>query len=175
MISVRHRHQEENMAIVLMGIVSLFLVCNSFRIFLNFYEAVYEIKSLGSDESRDPIKLKPWFRYAGIISNLFVTLNACCNLIIYCALNNQFRNHFIEVITFCKLPFVRSRNETFQLQNAHQVETQAMLTTANPTHSPSTNITELRGENGVRTVIVDGEVPEQNNSQNNTGNKTDNV
>ena len=112
LISVRHRHQEENMAIVLMGIVSIFLVFNSFKIFLNFYEAVYEIYPLGDDGiERESIKYKAWFRYASIISNLFVTLNACCNLIIYCALNNQFRNHFFEVIPFCKVPCIRRGGE----------------------------------------------------------------
>ena len=156
LISVRHRHQEENMAIVLMGIVSLFLVCNSFRIFLNFYEAVYEIKSLGSDESRPSLKTKAWFGYASIIVNLFVTLNACCNLFIYCALNNQFRNHFFEVVPFCKLPLSRDRNENIQLQNAQNVETQAIISAPNPTHVPITNATDLSGTNGVRTVVLDG-------------------
>ena len=165
-IAVRHRHQEENMAIVLMGIVSLFLVCNGFRIFLNLYEAVYEIKSLGSDETRSPIKGEAWFKYASIISNLFVTLNACCNLIIYCALNNQFRNHFFEVILFFRLPFVGARTENIQLQNTQNVETQAILNTPNPTHSPITNTTDLRGENGIRTVVVDGEVSNLNNMKN---------
>ena len=171
---VRHRHQEENMAIVLMGIVSLFLVCNGFRIFLNLYEAVYEIKSLGSDETRSPIKGEAWFKYASIISNLFVTLNACCNLIIYCALNNQFRNHFFEVIPFCKLPFVRGRTENIQLQNTQNVETQAILNTPNPTHSPLTNTTDLRTENGIQTVVVDGEVSNINNINNSTNDVTPN-
>ena len=182
LILVRHRHQEENMAIVLMGIVSLFLVCNSFRIFLNFYEAVYEIKSHGSDESGPPIKSLAWYRHAGVISNLFVTLNACCNLIIYCALNNQFRNHFFEVIPFCcKSLLVRDRNENIPLQqNANNVETQAILATPNPTHIQVTNTTDLNGTNGIRTMVMDGDGDVSNrndkmNSKNDVNGKEDHV
>ena len=184
LILVRHRHQEENMAIVLMGIVSLFLVCNSFRIFLNFYEAVYEIKSHGSDESGPPIKSLAWYRHAGVISNLFVTLNACCNLIIYCALNNQFRNHFFEVIPFCCRDYcylVRDRNENIPLQqNANNVETQAILATPNPTHIQVTNTTDLNGTNGIRTMVMggDGDVSNRNDimsSTNDVDTKEDHV
>ena len=142
-----------------MGIVSLFLVCNSFRIFLNFYEAVYEIKSHGSDESRPPITSLAWFRPAGVISNLFVTLNACCNLIIYCAQSNKFRNHFFEVVPFCcKSLLVKDRNENIPLQqNAHNAETQSTLATSNPTHVQVTNKTDLNGTNRIRTMVMDGD------------------
>merc|ERR1712020_563900 len=65
---VRQRHQEENMAIVLMGIVSIFLVCNSFRIFLNFYEAVFEINKFHgtTDGPKTSLKQKQWFNNASI-------------------------------------------------------------------------------------------------------------
>ena len=137
------------MAIVLMGIVSIFLVCNSFRIFLNFYEAVYVINSLGNDGSREPLK-DDWFFNASIISNLFVTLNACSNLIIYCAMNNQFRNHFFETIPFCKLPFVSAGIETMQ----SKIEDDTLAITAEPNISKKTETTELRETNGNQNIEV---------------------
>ena len=156
-LSVRQRHQEENMAIVLMGIVSIFLVCNSFRIFLNFYEAVYEINTLSDDDGEiksEPISRSQWFRNASILSNFFVTLNACCNLIIYCALNNQFRSHFLEVLSCCKIPCFtldpreeaqRTRQQetrrslTNRLENTHEI-----VTVDDPTNGQATVTTEIQ-------------------------------
>ena len=134
-----------------MGIVSIFLVFNSFRIFLNFYEAVYEINPMGNDEPREPIRHKKWFSYASVISNLFISLNACCNLIIYCALNNQFRNHFFEVLPFCKLPFVRSETENIPLEATH-IETQAILITPNATSCPVITPAETTRANGIQNM-----------------------
>ena len=155
-IPVRNRHQEENMAIVLMGIVSIFLVCNSFRIVLNFYEAVYEIQKSGGDKSIPHIKSSPWFRKASIISNLFVTLNACCNLIIYCALNNQFRNHFFEVIPFCKVPFVSGGLQRGNTESKKtEVETEKMLATGDVSNAPTTQASTGGEGNGICIIEMD--------------------
>ena len=146
-----------------MGIVSTFLVFNSFRIFLNFYEALYELNPFGNnDPIEDPIKYKPWFEYASIISNLFISLNGCCNLIIYCALNNQFRNHFFEVIPFCKLPFVRSAPENIPLQATH-IETQAILDTVNETNSTYIRPAAAKGANGTQRTETSGTSTNENN------------
>ena len=152
------------MAKVLMGIVSIFLVFNSFRIFLNFYEAVYEINPMGNDEPREPIKSKKWFSYASVISNLFISLNACCNLIIYCALNNQFRNHFFEVVPFCNIPFVRSGPENIPLEATH-IETQAILITENATNSPIIKPAETTGANGIQNMKASETSKNINNSR----------
>ena len=150
---VRHRHQEENMAIVLMGIVSIFLVCNSFRIFLNFYEAVFEINKFHgtTDGPKTSLKQKQWFNNASIISNLFVTLNACSNLIIYCAMNSQFRNHFFQTIPFCKLHFFRGGIEN----TPSKIENDTLAITNQPPTNATTETTELNERNENNKMEID--------------------
>ena len=99
------------------------------------------------------------YRHAGVISNLFVTLYACCNLIFYCAQSNKFRNHFFEVVPICcKSLLVKDRNVNIPLQqNAHNVETQSTLATSNRTHIQVTNKTDLNGTNRIRTMVMDGD------------------
>ena len=72
----------------------------------------------------------------------------------------------------------RDRNENIQLQNAQNVETQAIISAPNPTHVPITNATDLSGTNGVRTVVLDGHASNRNeviDSVNNIGGKQDHV
>ena len=111
-----------------------------------------------------------------------MTLYACCNLIFYCAQSNKFRNHFFEVVPIdCKSLLVRDRNENIPLQqNAHNVETQAILATPNPTHIQVTNTTDLNGTNGIRTMLMDGDGDASNrndimNSKNDVNGKEDHV
>ena len=75
--------------------------------------------------------------------------DSCCNLIIYCALNNQFRNHFFEVVPFCKLPFVRPGTENIPLEATH-IETQAILINTNATNSSTTIPVETTRANGIQ-------------------------
>merc|ERR1712110_417153 len=105
---------------------------------------------MGKDEEKEPLKAKNWFRYSSVISNLFISLNGCCNLIIYCALNNQFRNHFFEVVPFCKLPFVRSNTENIPLETATHIETQAILINTNATNSSTAIPVETTRANGIQ-------------------------
>ena len=70
------------------------------------FEAVHEIQTRTLGVSGQTQKKPTWFRKASVISNFFVTLNACTNLVIYCIMNTQFRNHFIQML--CVLPFCKS-------------------------------------------------------------------
>ena len=81
------RKDEENLSMVFVGIVTIFLLCHSLKIILNFY-----------DGFRGKVGATSANRIAGSFSNFLVVLNSSINMIIYCILNAKFRNHFLNTI-----------------------------------------------------------------------------
>ena len=81
------RKDEENLSMVFVGIVTIFLLCHSLKIGLNFYDGLFG--KVGATSAN---------RIAGYFSNFLIVLNSAINMIIYCILNRKFRNHFLNTI-----------------------------------------------------------------------------
>ena len=96
-----HRNnQEKEMAKVLIGIVFIFILCHTLRIFLDIYDAstlkhgTFE-KWLCMSLGKEGLPPK-WKLFLTEISNLMLAINSSVNMIVYCCLNSSFRkNMFI--------------------------------------------------------------------------------
>ena len=81
------RKDEENLSMVFVAIVTIFLLCHSLKIGLNFYDGLFG--KVGATSAN---------RIAGYFSNFLIVINSAINMIIYCILNRKFRNHFLSTI-----------------------------------------------------------------------------
>ena len=94
----RRRMQESELAIVLIGIVVIFVLTHVLRIFLNIY---HMIKVLVETEPCYPA----WTELASYFNSLLLLLNSSANMIIYCCLNSTFRKYlkqyFQKILSKC--------------------------------------------------------------------------
>ena len=93
--------QEKDTIKVLIGIVTIFIICHALRIFLDIYDAttlkygtldVWLCMSLG-EEGLPP----KWKLILTEISDLMLVLNSSVNVIIYCCLNKSFRKNIFKL------------------------------------------------------------------------------
>ena len=131
--------QERNLAIVMIGIVIVFLICHGLRNFI-FLDTMVLLKYYGqcireNASANLPIflNLPLYYEIMWSMSQLMLTINSSVNMIIYCCLNSKFRKHLRSVFT----PFI-SRPLSFYLtsqredeQNADMNEVQIELITVN--------------------------------------------
>ena len=82
------RKDEENLSMVFVGIVTIFLLCHGLKIVLNFYDGLFG--KVGANVA---------VRIAGYFSNFLIVLNSAINMVIYCILNRKFRNHFLNTVS----------------------------------------------------------------------------
>ena len=80
-VKEKRRTQESDLAIVLIGIVVVFVLSHVLRIFLNVYEWIHH------DTQTTCLEITKVF------NDLFLVLNSSCNMIIYCCLNSRFRKY----------------------------------------------------------------------------------
>ena len=86
-IKEKRRMQESELAIVLIGIVVVFMLGHVLRIFLNVYEMVM-IPSEGSKPCHPT-----WTEVAKAFNALLLAFSSSSNMIIYCCLNSTFRKY----------------------------------------------------------------------------------
>merc|ERR1719295_1524164 len=99
--TIRHqarRRQEDNLAVVFMGIVGAFLLCHLLRIALSLHESLIIRHAMKCMEAGFRNIFPSWAMIANSFSHLFLAVNSSTNMIIYCSLNQQFRRHFVEII-----------------------------------------------------------------------------
>ena len=86
--------RDVDVAGVLVGIILVFIVCHSFKFFVNIYEMY--IMNSGQDYE------KAWDRsvdYLVSMSHLLATFNSSVNFVIYCYKDEKFRNSFVAMIS----------------------------------------------------------------------------
>ena len=84
---------ERHLSMLLVAIVTIFVVCNSLKIVLNFYDGLVALAlTSGSVEATS------WSTIAGYFSNLLIVLNSAINMIVYCIMNQTFRSHLFNTI-----------------------------------------------------------------------------
>ena len=82
---------EDKMALLFMGIVFGFLVCNFPRIYLNFHEIIILDHAMACyDSGANGFPL--WFWITSAFSELFLVINSSFNMFIYCLFNKKFRD-----------------------------------------------------------------------------------
>ncbi|XP_059098618.1 FMRFamide peptide receptor frpr-18-like [Tigriopus californicus] len=91
------RRQEDNLAIVFMGIVLVFLICHSPRLILSMHEMMIIHDAMKCQAQR----LHPfhaWTLITMCVSHLLLVINSSINMILYIFLNESFRRHFVGMV-----------------------------------------------------------------------------
>ncbi|TRY77341.1 hypothetical protein TCAL_10524 [Tigriopus californicus] len=88
--NAKRRRVEDRLAILFMGIVAVFFICNLPRIFLHMYETSVMEKALECSRLRQR-SFPAWVWVMTSVSHLFLVINSSVNLLIYCLWNAQFR------------------------------------------------------------------------------------
>ena len=102
-VKEKRRHQESELANVLIGIVVVFILTHALRIFLSFYELSVVVKDVTQH------CWPTWSRIAQAFNDLLLIFNSSSNCIIYCTLNSTFRRHIKLYVkeALNKLPFIQ--------------------------------------------------------------------
>jgi len=86
--------RDVDVAGVLVGIILVFIVCHSFKFFVNIYE--FYIMHAGKDMKES------WTNTLDVFvsfSHLLATLNSSINFVIYCYKDEKFRNSFVAMVS----------------------------------------------------------------------------
>lgn len=92
----RRRH-EDNLAVVFMGIVLVFLVTHSLRILLNLHEMIV-IRDAMECSRAGQRSFPLWSIVTAVFSHFLLVLNSSINMVIYCKLNPAFRILFFDLL-----------------------------------------------------------------------------
>ena len=87
---VPRRRQEDNLAVIFMGIVLVFLVSHLPRIFLSLHE-MFVIKDALECSKAGKKSFPLWALIVGYFSHLLLVINSSGNCLIYCLLSSKFR------------------------------------------------------------------------------------
>jgi hypothetical protein len=84
------RRQEDNLAVIFMGIVLVFLVSHLPRIFLSLHEMVVIKQALECTQAGKK-SFPLWALVVGYFSHFLLVINSSGNCLIYCMLSSKFR------------------------------------------------------------------------------------
>ncbi|TRY69570.1 hypothetical protein TCAL_07634 [Tigriopus californicus] len=121
---------ENGLAIILVGIVLVFMVCHASRFFLAFYHvSVSETtqRCLESEPRNADSEPPEWLYIVSAINHLMLMINSSVNFLIYCAVGSRFRNALT-----CRLSNRSSSRYTMTMRPQN-----------NPTQSPAGITTTL--------------------------------
>lgn len=91
------RKQEDNLAVVFMGIVLVFLLCHTPRNLLSVAE-MFMIHKVLACQNIGMRGFPVWSLITAIFSQLLLVVNSSTNMILYICLNKTFRQHFINMV-----------------------------------------------------------------------------
>jgi len=91
------RRQEDNLAVIFMGIVLVFIISHLPRILLSMHETIV-IKNAMLCASIGKKSFPLWALVFGYFSHLFLVLNSSGNCLIYCLLSSKFRLQAFQYI-----------------------------------------------------------------------------
>ena len=84
--------QDLNLAPVLFGIIIVFVICNSLRLFLNFYDFSARDEII-SCEQKGVGRYPPlWVACSVSVSNMLLMVNSSVNFLVYCVVGSKFRS-----------------------------------------------------------------------------------
>lgn len=89
-VNESRRKKEDNMAVIFMGFILVFLVCHLPRLLLNIHELATIRHAMECQEAGEkPFPL--WSQIAISISHVLLVVNSSTNIFIYCFLSSKFR------------------------------------------------------------------------------------
>lgn len=95
--SSTRRKNEDNLAVIFMGIILIFLICHFPRILLNIYELATIHRSLACELAKKP-QFSLWSLLTISVSHVLLVVNSATNMIVYCVLSRKFRIQFKKFI-----------------------------------------------------------------------------
>ena len=93
----RLQRDDQELAQVLIGIVVIFIVCNTFRVIIEIDNMIGS-KTVEECHKAGKPQFSLWSIIVGPLSEFMMVLNSSINMIIYCCLNENFRKHVIPGI-----------------------------------------------------------------------------
>ena len=98
-MQLRRRKQENNLAVLMLVISSVFIACHILRNVLNIYEITVNLTAnyVRCQEAGRNTFTK-WSLILTSFSNLLLVFNSSTNMILYSILNKKFRAHFMLII-----------------------------------------------------------------------------
>ena len=89
------RKNEDNLAIIFMGIILIFLICHFPRIINSLYEVATIHKSLLCAKAKRP-QFSLWSLMMISISHVLLVFNSATNMLVYCLLSSKFRSECVK-------------------------------------------------------------------------------
>ena len=90
--SAQPPNSDLNLAPVLFGVIIVFVLCNSLRLFLNFYD--FSVKDeIIKCEKKGVGRFPPfWVAVSVSVSNMLLMVNSSVNFLVYCVVGSKFRS-----------------------------------------------------------------------------------
>ena len=85
-------NQDLNLAPVLFGIIIVFVLCNSLRLFINFYDFSVRYKIIGCEQKGVGRYPPLWVACSVSVSNMLLMVNSSVNFLVYCVVGSKFRS-----------------------------------------------------------------------------------
>ena len=95
-VNESRRKKEDNMAVIFMGFILVFLVCHLPRLLLNIHELVTLQHAMECQKAGlNPFPL--WSLITITVSHILLVINSSTNIFIYCILSSKFREEITKV------------------------------------------------------------------------------
>ena len=103
------RQSSKKFCMTLLSIVVIYLVCNTPRLLLNFFDHFSSSLELfdSCNCAVNPVHLESYV----LLSHLFLVINSSVNFILYCLMSSQFRNTLSSIILDKDNPISRRKEE----------------------------------------------------------------
>lgn len=111
---LRKQKEEHNLGIILIGMSTLFIICQSFKIVPDLYELIWCNPSGSGGQCEMPGVIKIIIR----LSHLLVCVNSSANFLIYYLNGRKFRIAWLETYGRC-FGYKRNGGDETQLQHQH--------------------------------------------------------
>lgn len=89
-VNESRRKKEDNLAVIFMGFIMVFLICHLPRLLLNIHELV-TIQHAMECQGRGFHAFPLWSHIMISLSHLLLVINSATNILIYCCLSSKFR------------------------------------------------------------------------------------
>ena len=98
------RQKEDNLAVIFMGIVIVFLVCHFPRIFLSIHEMLV-IRNTMACQNKGYYSFPMWALLFAQFSHILLVLNSSMNSVIYCMVSSKYRAQALKYLSAMKSTF----------------------------------------------------------------------
>ena len=115
-------NQDLNLAPVLFGIIIVFVLCNSLRLFINFYDFSVRYKIIGCEQKGVGRYPPLWVACSVSVSNMLLMVNSSVNFLVYCVVGSKFRSILWQQLSGLFKKFCSKENTTQPNSNGSDLE-----------------------------------------------------